>query len=80
MKKTFILTALIVLTALPSNAGFAENSCSGQEVTMGIVPALGWELWDELLTLEVVCLPSSSRESTCPPIGDSLLSLVKYIL
>ena len=80
MKKTFILAALIVLAAIPGNAGFAENSCSGQEVTMVIVRALGWELWDELLTLEVVWLPSSSRESTCPPIGDSLLSLVMYIL
>jgi len=54
--------------------------CAGQEVTSGIVGALGWELSDELLTMEVVWLASNSAESTCPAIGGSLLGLVKYIL
>ena len=81
MKKTFILTALIVFTAfVPSNEGFAENSCCGQEVTSAIVRALGSNLSDELLTLGIVWFTSSSAESTCPSIGGSLLSLVRYIL
>ena len=72
MKKTFILTALIVFIGLvPSTGGFAENSCGGQEVTNVIVRALGWELLDELLSLEVVWQPSGSAGSTCPSIGGS---------
>ena len=73
MKKTFILTALIVFIGLvPSTGGFAENSCGGQEVTNVIVRALGWELLDELLSLEVVWQPSGSAGSTCPSIGGHL--------
>ena len=81
MKKTFILTALTVFTAFASsNEGFAQNSCGGQEVTTGIVRALGWNLSEELLSLGIVRLTSSSADSTCPSIGGSLLSLVRYIL
>ena len=81
MKKTFILTALIVFTALvPSNEGLAENSCGGQEVTIGIVRTLGWKLSEELLTLGMVWLTSSSSEATCPSIEGSLLTLVTCIL
>lgn len=81
LKKTLVLTALMAFMALvPSNEGLAENSCGGQEVTSGIVRALGWELSDELLTTEVVWLASNSAESTYPSIGGSLLGLVKYIL
>lgn len=74
MKKAFILTALIVFTALVlNNEAFAENGCGGQEVTSGIVRALGWTLSDELLTLGIAWLTSSAAESTCPSIGGSLL-------
>ena len=72
MKKTSILTALIVFIGLvPRNGGFAENSCGGQEVTNVIVRAIGWELLDELLSLEDVWLPSGSAGSTCSPMGGS---------
>lgn len=64
MKKALILTALIVLTGLaPNNEGFAEYSCGGQEVTSGIVRALGWKLLDELLALEIGRLTSGSSET-----------------
>lgn len=66
MRKTFILVALIVLVAVvSSNASFAEDSCGGQEVTIEIARALGWQLSDELLTLGIVWLTSISAESTC---------------
>jgi hypothetical protein len=81
MKKTFILTALIIFIALvPSNEGFAENSCSSQEVTSGIVSTLGWKLSDELLTLGIARLTSSSSQCTCPSVGGFLPSLVTCIL
>ena len=75
MKKTFLATAVIVFMALvvPANAGFGENGCGGQEVTSGIVRALGWKLSGELLNLGIVWL-------TSPSIGGSLLSLVTCIL
>ena len=81
MKKTFILTALIVFMALvPSSEGLAENSCGGLEVTSGIVRTLRWKLSEELLTLGMVWLTSSSSEATCPSIEGSLLILVTCIL
>ena len=81
MKRTLILTALIVLMALvPSNEGLAENSCGGQEVTSGIVRTLGWKLSEELLTLGTVWLTSSHSVATCPSIEGCQLILVTCIL
>lgn len=81
MKKTFLVTAVIVFIALvfPANARFGETRC-GQEVTSGIVRALRWKLPEELLNLGLVWLTSSSANTTCPSIGGPLLILVTCIL
>ena len=59
--------ALIVLTAfVASSEGFARYSCDDQEITSGIVHALGWQLSNDLLALEIARLTSSSAQTTCP--------------
>ena len=81
MKKKFMLTALIVLTTLvASTKGFARYSCGGQEITSGIVHALGWKLSNELLVLEITRLASSSSQATCPSIRAPFLSFVARFL
>ena len=81
MNKKFILTALIVFTALvSSNKGFARYSSGGREITSGIVRALGWKLSNELLVLEITRLANSSSQDTCPLSGAPFLSLVTRFL
>ena len=63
MKKKFMLTVLIVFTALvASDEGFARYSCDDQEIISGIVHALGWTLLNDLLALEIARLTSSSAQ------------------
>ena len=81
MKKKFMLTALIVLTALVArNKGFARYSCGGREITSGIVHALAWKLSNELLVLEITRMASSSSQATCPSVSASFLSFVRRFL
>lgn len=78
MKKKFMLTALIVFaTLIARNEGFVRCRCGGQEITSGIVHALGWKLSNELLVLEITRLTSSSSQATPPSISASFLSFVR---
>ena len=81
MKKTLMLTALVISTVFVyGNDGFAQFGCGDPEIASGIVHALSWKLWDELLTLEIERLANRTEQTTCPSIRGPSPSLVTFIL